>query len=106
MDGPCVRLWLGVGIPVVLGSLLRISVAPAAEGRQVDYGKVEFKVKPDNTNVYVDQKLIGPVNALDHHRAYMADGNHDIKLVATDGREIERSVYVAAGQTIKIEEKF
>ncbi len=78
----------------------------AVEGQPVDYGRVEFKVKPDSTKVYVDQKFIGAVRDLDHHRAYMPEGNHDIKLVAAGGKTIERSVYVAAGQTIKIEEKF
>jgi len=73
----------------------------AVEGSQANYGAVEFKVKPDNTKVYVDQKFIGSVNDLDHHKAYMADGNHDIKLVAKDGRTIERSVFVAGERPSK-----
>ena len=72
---------------------------------RVNYGTVEFKVKPDTTKVFVDQKFIGAVKDLDHHRAYLPAGNHDIKLTAPDGQVLDRTVYVAAGQKIKIEDK-
>lgn len=75
------------------------------EVHRVNYGTVEFKVKPDDTKVYVDQKFIGTVKSLDHHKAYMAAGNHDIKLTAPDGQTLDRNVYVAAGHTIKIDDK-
>jgi hypothetical protein len=75
------------------------------EVHRVNYGTVEFKVKPESTKVYVDQKFIGTVQDLDHHRAYMPAGNHDIKLTAPDGQILDRTLYVAAGQKIKIDEK-
>jgi len=75
------------------------------EYKRVNYGTVQFKVKPENTKVYVDQKFIGTVNELDHHRAYLPSGNHDIKLAAPDGQTLDRSVYIAVGQKIKIDEK-
>jgi hypothetical protein len=74
------------------------------EVHPVNYGTVEFKVRPENTKVYVDQKFIGTVNDLDHHRAFMHAGNHDIKLVAPDGQTFERTLYVAAGKKFKIQE--
>jgi hypothetical protein len=75
------------------------------EVHHANYGTIEFKVRPENTKVYVDKKFIGSVNDLDHHRAYMPIGNHDIKLVAPDGQTLDRTIYVAAGQKIKIQEK-
>ncbi len=74
------------------------------EVHRVNYGTVEFKVKPENTKVYVDQKYIGMVKDLDHHKAYMPAGDHEIKLVAPDEQTMDRTLYVAAGQKIKIEE--
>ena len=75
------------------------------EVQHVNFGTVEFKVKPLDTKVYVDQKFIGMVRGLDHHKAYMPAGNHEIKLVAPDGQKMDRTLYVAEGQTIKIDEK-
>ncbi len=74
------------------------------EVHRVNYGTVEFKVKPTNTKVYVDKKFIGTVNDLDHHKAYMPAGDHDIKLAAPDGQTLDRTLYVAAGQKIKIQD--
>lgn len=76
------------------------------EVRRVNYGTVEFKVKPADTKVYVDQKFLGTVNSLDHHKAYVAGGNHDIKLVAPDGNTLDRTVYVPVGRQVKIEQRF
>jgi hypothetical protein len=75
------------------------------EVRHANYGILEFKVKPKDTKVYVDKKFIGTVGELDHHRAYVAVGNHEITLKAPDGQTVERNVYVAAGKKIKIDEK-
>ncbi len=74
------------------------------EVHHVNYGTVEFKVKPKSTKVYVDQKFIGTVNELDHHEAFVAAGNHNIKLVAPDGQKLDRTLYIAAGKKIKIDE--
>jgi hypothetical protein len=75
------------------------------EVRRANYGTLEFKVKPENTKVYVDKKFIGEVSQLDHHRAYVAAGNHEIMLKAPDGQTMERNIYVAAGKKIKIDER-
>ena len=76
------------------------------EVRHANYGTLEFKVKPEDTKVYVDKKFIGTVNELDHKKAYVAAGNHEIKLEAPDGQSMERNLYVAAGKKIKIKETF
>jgi hypothetical protein len=75
------------------------------EVRHVNYGTLEFKVKPEDTKVYVDKKFIGTVEDLDHHKAYVEAGNHEITLEAQDGQMIKRDVYVAAGKKIKIDER-
>ena len=74
------------------------------EVRHVDYGTLEFKVKPEDTQIYIDNKLIGTVRSLDHHKAYAKQGNHEIMLKAPDGRTIDRDIYVAAGKKIRIKE--
>ncbi len=75
---------------------------------RVDYGTVQFDVKPKNSKVYVDKRYLGTVNELNgrHHEANMPRGYHDIKVVSPDGRKVERSVYLAAGQKVKFEEHF
>jgi hypothetical protein len=75
------------------------------ELRHVNYGTLEFKVKPENTKVYVDGEFIGTIKDLDHNKAYVAEGNHEIALKAPDGKTMERNIYVAAGKKIKIEDK-
>jgi hypothetical protein len=74
------------------------------EVRKIDYGTLEFKVKPEDTEVYIDNKLIGTVKSLDHRKAYVKQGDHEITLKLPGGRTIDRSIYVAAGKKIKIEE--
>ena len=76
----------------------------SVEVRHVDYGTLEFKVKPEDTKIYVDSKFIGTVKSLDHHQAYMKQGNHEIKLEAPDGGTMDRTIYVAAGKKIKLVE--
>ncbi len=73
--------------------------------RQINFGTVEFKVKPDVTKVYVDKKFLGEVRDLDHHRIYVPAGYHDLRLTAPDGQSLDRVVYVAVGTKIKIDEK-
>lgn len=77
------------------------------EYERVNYGTVQFQVKPGSTKVYVDQKYLGTVNQLDgcHHQAYVPGGYHSIKLVAPDGQSAERNIYVPVGQKVKIDEK-
>ncbi len=72
---------------------------------RVDYGTVEFKVKPKSTQVFVDGKYLGRVDELDHQKAYLPGGNHEIRLTAPDGRTFVRTIYVAVGAKIKINEK-
>ncbi len=72
--------------------------------KKVNYGMVDFIVKPGDTKVYVDQKYIGMVNELDHHEAYVGTGQHDIKLVAPNGKMDERSIFVPSGKEVKLED--
>lgn len=76
----------------------------AVDIRHVDYGTLEFKVKPEDTKIYVDNNYIGTVKSLDHHKAYMKQGNHEIRLEAPDGGKLDRTIYVAAGKKIKLVE--
>jgi hypothetical protein len=78
---------------------------PPQELINVNYGTIQFKVTPDNTQVYLDQNPMGTVNELNHHRVYTAGGQHDVRLVAPDGQTYDRSVFVAVGQKIKIDAK-
>jgi hypothetical protein len=71
-----------------------------------NYGTVEFRVKPRTTRVFVDGRFIGMVENLDHNKAYLSPGYHDIRLVPPYGQAINQSVYVLAGKTIKINDGF
>lgn len=73
--------------------------------KQVDYGKVEFRVNPVDTQIYVDNKPLGMVRDMEgrHHTAKMPHGYHEIKLVAPDGHTVQRNIYVAAGETFKLD---
>jgi hypothetical protein len=77
------------------------------EVRRINYGTIQFNVKPENTRVYVDGKYLGTVEALEghHHEANLGGGDHTVRLVAADGRHVERTVYVAIGKKTKISEK-
>ena len=77
------------------------------EVHRVNYGTIQFNVKPEDTRVYVDGKYLGTVHELEghHHEASLGGGDHNIKLVAPDGRKVERTVYVAIGKKIKFTEK-
>ncbi len=74
----------------------------------VDYGTVRFDVKPRNSKIYVDKKYLGTVSDLNgrHHEENLPRGYHDVKVVAPDGRKVERTVYLAAGQRLKFEQHF
>jgi hypothetical protein len=74
------------------------------EVRHVNYGTLDFKVKPVDTQIYVDNKFIGTVKSLDHHKAYVKQGDHEITLKFPDGRTVDRNIYVAAGKKIKIDD--
>jgi hypothetical protein len=74
-------------------------------GYRVDYGTVEFKVKPEDTQIFVDNKYMGRVYDLDHHKLYLPEGYHDIRLAATNGTSSERKVYVATGKKLKIDQR-
>jgi hypothetical protein len=75
---------------------------------RINYGIVEFDVKPKNSSVYVDNKYLGTVSQLSgrHHEADLPGGYHAIKIVAPDGRTVERTVYLAVGQKLKFKQHF
>ncbi len=81
---------------------------PAVNVYRVDYGTIQFDVKPANSRVYVDNKYLGTVSELSgrHHEAYLPGGYHDVRVVVPDGQTVERNVYLAVGQKIKFEEHF
>lgn len=81
---------------------------PAVNVYRVNYGTIQFDVKPKNSRVYVDHKYLGTVGELSgrHHEANLPGGYHDVRVVAPDKREVERTVYVALGQKVKFEQHF
>jgi hypothetical protein len=103
--GPAFGFGWGWGVPWY-GDPYYYPGPDVVEVHHVNYGSIEFKVKPESTKVYVDRKFIGTVGDLDHHKAFMPAGNHEIKLAAPDGKVLDRTIYVAAGQKIKMAEKF
>jgi hypothetical protein len=76
--------------------------------RQVNYGAIQFDVKPLSSKVFVDGKYLGKVGDLSgrHHEADLLQGSHDVQLVGPGGRKTERNVFVAAGKTFKFKYDF
>jgi hypothetical protein len=76
--------------------------------RRIDYGAVDFNVKPLSSQVFVDGKYFGTVGDLKgrHHEAFLAAGLHDVRVVGPGGQKAEREIYVAAGQRFKFSHHF
>ena len=70
-----------------------------------DYGTLEFKVKPGDTQVFVDNRYMGRINDIYKHRVYIPGGYHRIRLIAPNGAESVSKVLVAAGKKSKVEQK-
>lgn len=76
--------------------------------RRIDYGTIDFNVKPLSAQVFIDGKFFGAVGDLKgrHHETQLATGLHDVRVVGPGGQKAEREVYVAAGQNFKFSHQF
>ena len=68
-------------------------------------GSVRLQVKPEETEVYVDGYYAGVVDSFDgfFQRLSLPPGRHDIELRLEGYRSIQEQVYLAVGQTYRIE---
>ncbi len=68
-------------------------------------GSLRLQVKPEETEVYVDGYYAGVVDSYDgfFQRLSLPPGRHDIELRLEGYRSIEEQVYLAVGQTYRIE---
>jgi hypothetical protein len=75
---------------------------------RVNYGTVDFDVKPSSSQVYVDGKFMGTVNDLNGHghKARLPGGLHEVRIVSPDGRSTTRTIYVAIGEKLKFNYMF
>ena len=71
----------------------------------ITYGTVEFKVNPRETRVYVDDRYMGRVDDMYHHKIDLPGGYHEIRLVTPNGATYARKVFVAVGSKVKIDQK-
>ena len=78
------------------------------EVERVDYGTIQFDVKPVASKVYVDGKYMGVVDELQgrHHETKLPPGCHEIKIESPAGVSYVRTVYLATGDKYKFEFKF
>jgi len=80
----------------------------SVEVRRIDYGAIDFDVKPVDAQVYVDGKYLGTVGELSgrHHEANLPQGLHQVRVLGPGGQKAEREVYVAAGRKVKFRHQF
>ena len=73
-----------------------------------NFGAVDFNVKPKNSRIYVDGGYLGIADDFDGwpQTAKLSVGNHSIRVIAPDGREEHRRIYVAGGQEFEFNLKF
>ncbi len=80
----------------------------SVEVKRINYGIIQFNVKPESSRVFVDGKDIGAVQELQgrHHEAKMPTGYHEIRVVSPDNQSYVRTVFVALGEKYKFEHDF
>jgi len=67
-------------------------------------GAIDFAVKPDTTQVYVDGALRGTVDDFDGFPQHLKlrPGHHSLTLRTPEGVEVTRDIRITAGTKIKI----
>ncbi len=74
------------------------------------YGTVDFNVTPKQSLVHVDGALIGSADDFNGgvfgSTARLPPGTHEIKIVAPDGSEIKRRIYVMPGRELNFNYRF
>ena len=74
------------------------------------YGTVDFNVTPKESQVHVDGALIGSADDFNGgifgSTARLLPGTHEIKIVAPDGTQIERRIFVMPGRELNFNYRF
>ncbi len=67
-------------------------------------GVLDLNVKPKETEVWIDGRMRGTVDAFDGHPAklHLRPGIHEVKLVTPEGIEVSRDLRVRAGVELNI----
>ena len=69
---------------------------------------VDFNVEPRTTRIWVDGTYRGVCDEFDGYpqKMYLAPGRHHIRLVAPDGRTVERTVELGRGYELNLDINF
>ena len=73
-----------------------------------NYGRVDFNVEPQNSQIWIDGTYIGiadDYNGTPGH-AHLTPGVHHVRVVAPDGTVRERKIYVMPGKELNFNLKF
>jgi hypothetical protein len=72
--------------------------------RAPNLGRIDFNVNPKNSKIFIDGAYLGVADDFDGgffgSTANIRPGARKIRVVAPDGRTVERRVYVTAGREI------
>ena len=74
----------------------------------IHYGSVDFNVRPQKSDIYVDGAYLGIADDFNGYpqTAKLPVGYHTVRVVAPDGREVVRRIYVAPGRELNFNLKF
>ncbi|NJN64793.1 MAG: hypothetical protein HC882_07870 [Acidobacteria bacterium] len=91
------RAAIVIGHPRPLRRVVYVSGVTAAA--------VDFRVRPNETQVYVNGVLRGTCDDFDGYpqKLYLRPGVHSLRLVTPDGASIEQDVRLVAGTEIDID---
>ncbi len=69
---------------------------------RVNYGTVDFNVRPQKSRIYVDGGYLGIADDFNGYpqKARLSAGRHRVRVVSPSGRVEVRTIYVAAGREL------
>lgn len=69
---------------------------------RVDYGTVDFNVRPQKSRIYVDGDYLGIADDFNGYpqKARLSAGKHRVRVVSPSGQVEVRTIYVAAGREL------
>jgi hypothetical protein len=78
------------------------------EVRRVNYGEVDFNIKPDDSKIYIDGRYLGIADDFNGYpqTAKLPGGYYNVRVVAPSGAVEKRRIYVAVGQEYNFNYKF
>lgn len=76
--------------------------------QRVNYGTVDFNVRPQHSRVYVDGDYLGIADDFNGYpqKARLPAGYHSVRVVSPAGRVEVRRIYVAAGRELNFNLEF